>query len=224
MSDLELASRKLGYWKIQRACEEAIKDGYNYLWADTCCIDKSSSVELSEAINSMFRWYKESEVCYAYLWDVTDEDDVQDVQDENSHFRASSWFLRGWTLQELIAPSRLSFFGQHWQYLGTKSSMRERLAQITGIDENTLGGAPLRNSSTAQKMFWASKRQTTRIEDTAYCLLGIFDIHMPLIYGEGERAFQRLQEEIIRRSTDHSIFAWHLNTSVQHGMLADHRK
>ena len=222
MQDIARASIKAGFAKIQRTCEQAIADGFDYVWVDTCCIDKTSSVELGEAINSMFRWYRDSSICYAYLWDVTDN--TIDNDHENNQVQSSDWFSRGWTLQELIAPSRLSFYGQNWQYLGSKDSICELLAQATGIDEDTLKGASLRNSSIAQKMFWASKRQTTRIEDTAYCLLGIFDIYIPLIYGEGEQAFQRLQEEIIKRSTDHTIFAWHLDSPIQHGLLADRRR
>lgn len=172
---------------------------------DTCCIDKNSSAELSESINSMYRWYQRAERCYAYLADVPSD---EDPRIENSCFMRSRWFTRGWTLQELIAPLDLVIFARDWRVIGTKLSLQGTIAAITGIDKAVLVDGNLRRMSIARKMSWASKRETTRVEDIAYCLMGLFNINMPMLYGEGEKAFIRLQEEIIKDSDDHSIFAW----------------
>jgi len=181
-------------------------DGYEWVWIDTYCIDKSSSAELSEAINSMFGWYKKSAICYAYLADVPSNGDPQVPQ---SAFSKSRWFTRGWTLQELIAPNILEFFSNDWKKLGSRRSLSARISQITTIDSDVLAlNLQPQRRSIAQRMSWASRRSTTRIEDIAYCLIGLFAINMPLLYGEGERAFIRLQEEILKRSNDHSLFAW----------------
>ncbi|KAI0539386.1 hypothetical protein GGR58DRAFT_524670 [Xylaria digitata] len=180
-------------------------------WIDTCCIDKRSSSELSEAINSMYRWYKEAGVCYVYLEDV----DVSDLgpfstPNTSSRFKSSRWFSRGWTLQELIAPPCVVFYTRAWSRIGTRSALESIIAEITGISINALNGDNLDNFAVAEKMSWASWRTTTRVEDEAYCLLGLFGVSMPLIYGEGNKAFRRLQE-IIRQSDDESIFACELS-------------
>ena len=192
--------------KIQFSCAQAAKDGYGYIWVDTCCIDKSSSAELSEAINSMYKWYQNAEKCYAYLADVPTGADLWPKQ---SSFRRSRWFTRGWTLQELIAPSNLIFYSAEWLYLGTRYVLSSLLTEITGVDYTILAGARgIENASIAKKMSWASNRVTTRVEDIAYCLMGLFAVNMPMLYGEGDRAFIRLQEEIIKNSDDQSLFAW----------------
>lgn len=171
-----------------------------------CCIDKTSSAELSEAINSMFSWYQNAAVCYAYLSDVPKSTDVSAAE---SSFSKSRWFTRGWTLQELIAPCNLVFFSMDWHTLGTKIELSSRISSITGIERKFLSGKSLELASAAKIMSWAALRKTSRVEDIAYCLLGLFDINMPLIYGEGKKAFRRLQEEIMTsRSEDHSLFAW----------------
>ncbi|RDL34748.1 uncharacterized protein BP5553_07876 [Venustampulla echinocandica] len=201
------AGLKLGYKKIKFGCEQSIKDGLDWIWVDTCCIDKSSTAELSEAINSMFSWYKNAWVCYAYLSDVPGD---TDLSRNVSSFALSRWFTRGWTLQELIASPDVLFYSASWQFLGSKLSLCELLTEITGIDEEVLKYRNLESTCVAKKMSWAAKRETTRIEDAAYCLLGIFDVNMPLLYGEGSRAFARLQEEIMKVSDDQSLFAWGL--------------
>ncbi|KAK4201679.1 hypothetical protein QBC40DRAFT_197740 [Triangularia verruculosa] len=192
--------------KLDLCCEQACKDEIAYIWIDTCCIDKTNSVELHEAINSMFRWYQKAAVCYAYLPDVEGG--------RLNKFLDSRWFTRGWTLQELLAPQKMIFFGSQWTPLGTRSSMWETIAQATGIPHYILTGiASLQTCSVAQRMSWASRRTTTRPEDMAYCLLGIFDVMITPIYGEGlERAFWRLQEEIMRKTSDDSILAWSLGS------------
>jgi hypothetical protein len=204
---------RAGYRKIAFTCTQAIRDGLNYAWVDTCCIDKRSSSELSEAINSMFAWYRDSHSCYAYL------SDVPRVKVDDSR-----WFTRGWTLQELLAPEDVIFYDQEWIKLGTKSEEAEWISKITGIDVTALLGprdsdgveTRLGPFCAAKRMSWASGRQTTREEDMAYCLLGIFDVHMPLLYGEGDQAFLRLQEEIIRKVNDDSILAWGLEPEMDH--------
>ncbi|KAM0426099.1 hypothetical protein ACHAPT_008730 [Fusarium lateritium] len=196
---------KAGYQKIVQSCHQALRDGFSYIWVDTCCIDKTSSAELSEAINSMFRWYEDASICYAYL---------SDVPNKYQAITSSRWFSRGWTLQELIAPSRLVFFASDWQPINARGRLSKLISEATGIDGSFLQdgrgkvGPLLRSASIAHRMSWAAGRQTTRAEDLAYCLLGIFNINMPLLYGEGNKAFIRLQEEIIRHTDDQSIFAW----------------
>ncbi|KXH44818.1 hypothetical protein CSIM01_12690 [Colletotrichum simmondsii] len=198
--------RKAGYHKIYNTCQVAKSLDLGYVWVDTCCIDKTSSAELSEAINSMFRWYNRSWICFAYLSDVNDLASSATLLE---NLRASRWFTRGWTLQELIAPKVVTFYNASWQLLGSKDTLSPFLSSITGIDEAILiGKTPLLKVPVATRMSWASKRQTTRTEDSAYCLLGIFNINMPLLYGEGEKAFARLQSEILQETNDLSLLAW----------------
>ncbi len=221
MQNLEigrLRSRQ-GFDKLKNTCARAAADGFDYVWIDICCIDKRSSAELSEAINSRYRWYQNAIVCYAYLDDVC-SDPVKDPERMVSEFRRSRWFTRGWTLQELIAPSVLIFFNQTWQELGTKTSMAATISSFTYIPQSVLLGGALDQESVATRMSWASTRRTTRVEDLAYCLLGIFNINMPLLYGEGERAFITLQEEIIKVCIDYSLFAWTSYSRTARGLLA----
>jgi len=245
-------TKKLGWAKVRYSCAEAASDGYEYVWIDTCCIDKSSSAELSEAINSMFKWYQDAGICYAYLEDVdvtidltTDIIDLTTPDPRPSlprQFSASRWFTRGWTLQELIAPQDVRFYTRSWNFIASRQkdeSYARLIEERTGIPVSVLRrdmccyvGQRLRDTahqssqecpgchrginsldvlndhSIAERMSWAAARQTTRIEDQAYCLLGLFGVHMPLLYGEGSRAFIRLQEEIIKISDDQSIFAF----------------
>ncbi|KAK3299761.1 heterokaryon incompatibility protein-domain-containing protein [Chaetomium fimeti] len=200
---------KAGYAKVAYACGQAEKDGYRYVWVDTCCIDKRSSAEVSEAVNSMFGWYQRAAVCYAFLEDVHFDDYTEAYMTWKDHFTNSRWFTRGWTLQELLAPRKVVFYARGWRLLGTKSSLVKHVAKITGVDELTLLEPKLiQNASVAQRMSWAANRTTTKPEDLTYSLLGLFGVNMPIIYGEGDKAFLRLQEEIIKRSDDHTIFAW----------------
>ncbi|KAL4730540.1 hypothetical protein ACLX1H_002576 [Fusarium chlamydosporum] len=203
------------YSKLRESCELARSLKLDYLWIDTCCIDKSSSAELSEAINSMFRWYAESTLCIAFLQDVPSSQSEEEI---TKKLRESRWFTRGWTLQELIAPGKVIFYAQDWKPLGTRSELKDDIKLVTGISEELLDTTHhmmeskqrhLGQYSVAEKMYWAAGRETTRPEDIAYCLLGIFDINMPLLYGEGQaKAFKRLQEEIIKSTDDESIYAW----------------
>jgi WD40 repeat protein len=193
-------TRKAGYNKIRFCGEQARRDGLQYFWVDTCCIDKSSSAELAEAINSMFRWYQNAVKCYVYLSDVSTRkrkaSDLFSEYSRESAFRASKWFTRGWTLQELLAPTSVEFFSKDWELLGDKASLERHICEITKIPSKALRGSLLANFSKTERMSWAKTRQTTREEDMAYSLLGIFDVHMPLIYGEGmENIFRRLNRE-----------------------------
>ncbi|KAB5546920.1 heterokaryon incompatibility protein-domain-containing protein [Coniochaeta sp. 2T2.1] len=167
------ASSKKGYAKVTGCCKKAAADGWDWVWIDTCCIDKSSSAELSEAINSMYAWYQGSDICYAYLGDVIVE-----------------------------------FFTSEWIEIGTKTSLSERLTEITRVRQSVLRGEKPSTCTVAERMNWAFERQTTRKEDKAYCLLGLFEVNMPLLYGEGSKAFIRLQEQILRQEDEYSIFAW----------------
>jgi len=245
----EAARQKLGFSKIKGCCALAEKDELKWAWVDSCCIDKRSSAELSEAINSMFKWYKTSERCYVYL------SDIQSGSDAIKMLEKSRWFTRGWTLQELLAPLTIDFFAQDWSPIGciyndkkikyrdlyemdhgsglrmtthgrglkltthrrglglafhSSVNLLNQVSLITLIPkEYLLGGRELNEACVAQRMFWASRRETTRAEDLAYCLMGLFDINMPVLYGEGlEKAFARLQHQIMGENTDQTIMTW----------------
>ncbi|KAF2832835.1 HET-domain-containing protein [Ophiobolus disseminans] len=190
---------KSGYRKLTFCRQRAAEDGLYYFWIDTCCINKDSSAELSEAINSMFRWYHEAVKCYAYLSDVS----TIGSTGGSVTFQESRWFTRGWTLQELLAPKSVEFFSTEGDLLGSKSSRVKAIARITGISTEALLGRAMSQFSVEERMAWASRRETTREEDIAYSLFGMFDIHMPLIYGEGkEKALRRLRKEIRELSGD----------------------
>jgi hypothetical protein len=186
---------KVGYSKIRFCGEQAVKDGLRFIWVDTCCINKSSSAELSEAINSMFCWYQNAAKCYVYLSDV--KINGKGLVRNDRSFQESRWFTRGWTLQELVAPMSVEFFSVEGERLGDKRSLVKEIAEVTGISIQALQGCRLSQFSIDERMSWAEKRQTKRGEDAAYSLLGIFGIYMPLIYGEGrEKALFRLRKEI----------------------------
>jgi hypothetical protein len=238
---------KNGYKKIEGACKQASNDGHLWIWIDTCCIDKTSSAELSEAINSMYQWYQLASICYAYLEDVTkvnlnalNPNEVRKKRFLSAYMAdlsPSRWFRRGWTLQELLAPNTVEFYDKTWAMIGCKNSrmeirfpgLIEALCQLTRIHEPVLNGLnSISSYSIAQRMSWASTRTTTRPEDMAYCLLGVFNVNMPLLYGEGAvKAFLRLQEEVMKESDDQSIFAWEdpsAHPCCLHGFLADSTK
>ena len=239
-------SRK-GFSKIKKFCDLALQSAIEWAWVDTCCIDKKSSAELTEAINSMYNWYGNAVVCCVYLSDVGWEESTPKLRQTSlDRFRKSEWFTRGWTLQELLAPSIVVFFDRDWRYIGTKDEFASEISQVTEIDTHWLspgsgpstpgsscieapdclvhlptkwvGSTKCWEPSVATRMSWASKRQTSRIEDMAYCLLGIFGINMPLLYGEGQKAFMRLQYEIISQIDDDSIFAWTRDLPITFGV------
>jgi hypothetical protein len=187
------APRKSGFRKIKFCAQQAFNDGLTHFWVDSCCIKKSSDAELSEAINSMFSWYRRAAKCFVYLSDVsTRATHIEQAPD----LRKSRWFTRGWTLQELIAPRIVEFFSKEGNWLGDKLSLQHQITQVTGIPPTALSGSPLSTFSVAERMRWATGRNTTRKEDRAYCLLGIFEVFIPPIYGEGDHAFVRLREAI----------------------------
>ncbi|KAF5011009.1 hypothetical protein FDECE_2879 [Fusarium decemcellulare] len=235
-SDPTSVSHKSGFKKIIATCQQAKMNDYSYAWVDTNCIDKSSSAELTEAINSMFTWYSQASVCYAYLSDIPTFKPLSYAEE----FRRSRWFKRGWTLQELLAPEEVEFYATDWSLIGTKASLLRDIASATGISikylcpkQRTAGliqndwvqslYTVVHEASVAERMSWLSRRETTRIEDMAYCMLGLFGIHMPLVYGEGPRAFMRLQEEILKSSDDHSLFCWSWATGEMQGSLLSPR-
>ncbi|KIW70533.1 hypothetical protein, variant [Phialophora macrospora] len=189
---------KAGFAKIRFCGEQAKKDNLEYFWVDTCCINKANYTEYSEAINSMFRWYRDAVKCYVYLSDVSalPKDKDQTKYTWESTFRESEWFTRGWTLQELLAPVSVEFFSREGERLGDKETLKQQIHEITDIPIAALEGTPLPQFSVDERLRWAAKRITKRKEDGAYCLLGIFNIFMPLIYGEEEHALTRLKEEI----------------------------
>ncbi|KAI1813573.1 heterokaryon incompatibility protein-domain-containing protein [Poronia punctata] len=232
---LRRVRKRDGLHKILKTVEMARSRGLQYAWVDTCCIDKSSSDELSEAINSMFKWYANASVCFAYLSDLPTKEQIRkelsvpasdadsDAANPDWHrdldspinkrwcqyFRRCRWFTRGWTLQELIAPRVLEFYDCQWNTAGSKLALRELIHDITHITLRVLeDGTRLSSTPVAVRMSWAADRDTTRAEDMAYCLVGIFDLNMPFLYGEGDKAFIRLQEEICKQSADLTLFAW----------------
>lgn len=209
--------------KIDLVLHQAVQDGHKWIWMDNLCIDKANNTELAEAINSMFRYYKEAKTCYTFLADVS--------WSKNIHwehgFSLSKWFTRGWTLQEMLASRDLRFLDHEGRVLGCMQDEVLRLtARVSGVPIDILTHRrPLSSASIAQRMSWAARRETSKAEDVAYCLLGIFDVNIPLLYGEGsERAFiNRLQEEIAKTSNDQSIFAWQVPPGLpkpQHGLFA----
>lgn len=206
--DLPKRESHPGFEKIKSTCQQARRDGLDYAWIDTCCINKESSAELSEAINSMFRWYQDATICYTYIDDLPDDLDLPITS--SSLIKDCRWFSRGWTLQELLAPQNVIFFGPRWDKIGCKSDLLGVLEEITRVPRAVLAKEErLDRVSVADRMNWAARRETTREEDMAYCLMGIFDVNMPMIYGEGGRkAFLRLQEEILKQTQDDSLFAW----------------
>ncbi|KAI2784552.1 heterokaryon incompatibility protein-domain-containing protein [Daldinia loculata] len=228
--DQEALQGRAGWAKMARFCKTALAYGFGYAWMDTCCIDKRNSADLSEAINSTYKYYYDSAVCFIYL------EDVHKYADEASNslgraevtrdqllarLRTTRWATRGWTLQECIAPERRCFLASDWSEIQDGDDLLDALAESTRIDKDLLKDRDLlRNFCIAERMKWASGRQTTRTEDVAYCLMGIFKVNMPVLYGEGAKnAFKRLQREIMQSSFDMTIFVWHGNYESS-GLLA----
>lgn len=194
---------KAGFKKVASFCEVALQHGFEYVWIDTCCIDKKNSTELSEAINSMYKYYQNA-VCFIYLADVLHH---ESKKTELGDLRRSAWLTRGWTLQELLANPRRRYLARDWAE--TSWGCDRILSQLTGIRLEVLDDPSLLASiCVAERISWASRRTTTRPEDLAYCLLGIFDVSMPILYGEGlKKAFRRLQKEILEMRSDDTLFA-----------------
>lgn len=220
--------------KIRGACQTARAMGIRWMWIDTCCIDKSSNSELSESLNSMFNWYRDAALCITYLADVTRKGDWKHEEDlTNDAGHPSVWFSRGWTLQELLAPRRLEFFDRNWDTLGDRAELAERIEEITGIQRRYLTRETEdddpRAACIAAKFSWIAKRQTERDEDMAYSMLGLFGVRMEPMYGESWEAFVRLQEKLLSRSTDESLFAWKMTDAgagleLLSGVRTQHRE
>jgi hypothetical protein len=207
-----------GFDKLIRFCVLAMEYNCSWAWADTCCIDKTSSAELEESIRSMYNWYANSRVCIVHLRDTISMDDM----------REDSWFTRGWTLQELIAPRTIKFFNKNWKELITGNNDKENslfldhITNITGIDNLGLRHFfPKSANRNLEPLIWASRRRTTRVEDMAYCLIGIFCLSLPIAYGEGKRAFFRMQMELLHTENETNLLAWHNGEpSEDHHMIA----
>jgi hypothetical protein len=214
---------KVGYKKISFCAKQAIQDDIQYIWVDTCCIDKSNNninkaIELQYAINSMFRWYQNAAKCYVYLEDVPDPEIDASSESHQTPWelslRKSRWFTRGWTLQELIAPKVVEFYSKYWHYIGSKASLERQICEITSILVQALRGSPLDGFSITERISWSEKRQTKYEEDQVYSLLGMFGVFMPLNYGEGkDYAFQRLHDEIDRVHKGRSLITQSLTYS-----------
>ena len=252
-----------GWTKIIKAAELTHQCNLEWIWIDTICINKESSAELTEAINSMYNWYKYACECFAFLpdvhydeaWWMGDADPVRTfnadvdtsrvtgldystktklpdlghctfqpvayapVRISEKEFMQSTWFKRSWTLQELMAPISLVFFNSNFQPIGTRNTLSFLITKATEIPLEFLRGDVTSRSQTtaacvAERMRWASNRDATRIEDKAYSMLGLFQVNLPLLYGEGHRAFRRLQMEIIKETNDESILAWMPNRAM----------
>lgn len=198
------------------ACKDANGQPIQWIWIDTCCINQNSSAEVSESINSMWVWYSQATHCIAYLRDVRSVTSSAGLDGVMFDFRRSEWFERGWTLQELLAPHCVVFVTREWEVIGHKSpdnhscilasvNLNRTISEITGISQDVLWGFESQRDTIGKemKMAWAANRRTTKAEDVAYCLLGIFGIHMALIYGEGEHnARKRLEQEIRNRERE----------------------
>ena len=159
-----------------------------------------------------------SDVCYAFLSDADGDTPIDKKESASTsvipNIRKLRWYSRGWTLQELIAPKRLKFYNMYWKFIGTRKRYKAAITEAYGIDEYALDGGDLSRLTVARRMAWLSSRETTRVEDMAYCMLGIFDVNMPLLYGEGSKAFVRLQEEILKLTDDQTIFSWREQDAV----------
>jgi hypothetical protein len=211
--NFQYATLRGGFAKLQGACLTVIKLGIEWIWIDTVCIDRSSSVEVSDSVNSIFRWFRNSQFCIVYLDDLCPDDEG------SASFRqlkACRWMTRSWTLQEVIAPRDVRFFSRRWTQIGTKESLLLQISVITGVDPDVLMDADrLPDVSAGRKMSWAANRSTTFVEDLAYSLVGIFGLYTTVSYGEGSIAFIRLQKEILRTSKDATLFLWQATASQQ---------
>ncbi|KAG2030353.1 hypothetical protein BDR03DRAFT_974707 [Suillus americanus] len=222
-SQKDMSENSPGYPKLTKFCEKAEEYGCELAWLDTCCINKDSSAELDEAIQAMFNWYRSAAICIAYLA----------CSSNVSDFAKEPWFTRGWTLQELLAPEKMKFYGKDWKPLSDNfDDKHPRDLVIPSIDEISIPITPSQPDiltaitrlteiesrdlisfspgihNVHQRLRWASRRTTKRIEDMAYSLIGIFDISMPITYGEGQRSWFRLMEIILQQCKSWEIFVW----------------
>ncbi|KIJ62086.1 hypothetical protein HYDPIDRAFT_114928 [Hydnomerulius pinastri MD-312] len=205
-----------GLEKLRQFCTKARELGCSLAWADTCCIDKTSSSELDEAIRSMFRWYRSAHICVIYLAGSTALEDMED----------DAWFKRGWTLQELLAPARIKFFSKDWEPLCQSENdklnpeITRRIERKTTIPESQLRDFQPAPHDIPIRMAWAANRVTTRVEDRAYSLIGIFDVNLIIAYGEGKSAFGRLMEAIYQKRPHYEVFLWERRPADDHASRA----
>ncbi|KAL1605027.1 hypothetical protein SLS60_004570 [Paraconiothyrium brasiliense] len=210
----KLPLRTAAFVKLLQAIKLASDEGATHIWIDSCCINRDNSSELTEAINSMYQYYKQATKCLAYLDDFEAFSKLHNKKEslESYEFSKTIWFKRGWTLQELIAPKEVVFYNRKWKSFGKRSenAVAEAICKVTKIPKEVLNGeAQPYDCSVAQRMSWAANRNTTRGEDMSYSLFGLFDVNLTLMYGEGaQKAFLRLQEAIMSRTTDMSLSAW----------------
>ncbi|KAG2749037.1 hypothetical protein P692DRAFT_201656133, partial [Suillus brevipes Sb2] len=196
--------------KLRSFCKTARGAGYNWAWSDTCCIDKHINVELQESVNSMFIWYHHSALTIVYLSDVP-------PSSKSGALTKSAWNTRGWTVQEFIAPKVILFYQSNWTlYLDDRTSnhkdsvaIMQELKDATGIDRSAVVAFRPGMDGAREKLHWASTRVTTRQEDIAYSLFGIFDVRLSVDYGEKQdKALGRLLQEIVARSGDITGLDW----------------
>lgn len=181
------STSKSGFEKLRFCHAQAEKDGLLYFWIDTCCIKKSDSSELQRSLASMFFWYQRATRCYALLSDVSihDSDGASERKWERA-FAKSRWFKRGWTLQELLAPSSVYFFSWENILIGDKKDLAATISNVTQIPDSALSGVEMSRFSKDERMAWTTGRTTTVPEDNAYCLIGIFDVELHMLYAEGD--------------------------------------
>ncbi|KAF9474805.1 hypothetical protein BDN70DRAFT_769036, partial [Pholiota conissans] len=201
-----LDPKSAGYKKLAGFCRTAWKEyGLALVWMDTICINKDSSSELDESIRSMYAWYERADICIVYLSETH----------TTTHIPDDTWFTRGWTLQELIAPKKLKFYSAEWNRLAQDNNDDKKdpiilsfIEHATMLSSEELAGRL--NVPLSRKMQWAASREVTREEDIAYSLMGIFDVSISIAYGEGvSRAFLRLLEEIMKNHIGaKDLFNW----------------
>jgi hypothetical protein len=205
-----------GFVKLVMFCKAALQNQCHFVWLDTGCINKQSSAELEESIRSMFSWYRNSRICVVHLAETIAPHSMAE----------EPWFTRGWTLQELLAPKAIKFFSKSWSCLTRKPNDKisdselgrplwKIISDITQIPVDQLLNFEPGINSVRERMVWVSKRETTRVEDMAYCLIGIFNVPLSIAYGEGSMAFHRLQVELVQRSHDRGLFVWNGPNSSQ---------
>ncbi|TRX87731.1 hypothetical protein FHL15_011381 [Xylaria flabelliformis] len=200
--------------KIRRATETARNLGIKWIWIDSCCINRANAIEETESINSMLKWYSDAKICITYLDDVQNHEHYGEALSPKclgslERDSPSIWFSRGWTLQELLSPQDIRFYDKDWNFIGTKMTLAGVLEEITGIDKCYLTREKhFETACITTKMSWMAGRTTTRVEDIAYSMLGILNINMTTQYGEGLRAFNRLQQALLSTSGDESHFSW----------------